>query len=140
MRARIGVLALVAVAVACDVQLPRPGPRELPSPARSDFRSKQIGERWEFWPRSARVETGVEYAFDAGHCGLSFLTDFDGTFWDPVNPNPNPGGEPPEFFYNEDHGTMTLHSTDVAFYVSSRGLRVRLTRVDGPVILKKLCA
>jgi hypothetical protein len=41
-----------------------------------------------------------------GHCGLQFLTDFDGSFWIPINPHPE--GNPPEFFYSQDSGTMTL--------------------------------
>lgn len=135
----MGGIVLVALAlVACNAKLPHLGPRDLPSPVRSDFKSKQLKHGWEFWPRSAHVQADVAYAFDTGHCGLSFLTDFDGSFWDPINPNP--AGDPPEFFDNDDHGTMTLRPPDTAFYVSSRGLRVKLTRHDGPAILKKLCA
>ena len=91
-----------------------------------------------FWPRSAPVEKDVEYSFDAGHCGLDYLTDFDASFWRPINPNEPK--DPPEFFYNEDQGTMRLVSEDRAVYTSSSGGEVTLRRHDGPVLLKGLCA
>jgi hypothetical protein len=90
------------------------------------------------WPRSAPVEQGVEYEFDTGHCGLDYLPDFDGSFWRPMNPNA--AQEPPDFFFNEDEGTMTLESEDVAIYESSHGEHVRLERLPGPVTLKGACA
>jgi hypothetical protein len=107
------------------------GPRTLPSPAREE-RAEPVGKTGEyrFWPRSAPVEPGAAYEFDTGHCGLNFLTDFDGAFWRPIDPD---GGEPPLFFYNQDKGTMTLIRREVAVYESSTGERVRLRRINGPV-------
>lgn len=106
------------------------GPRPLPSPAREQ-RAEPVGKTGEhrFWPRSAPIEPGV-YEFDTGHCGLDFLTDFDGAFWQPIDPD---GGEPPLFFYNQDKGTMTLVRKGRAVYESSTGERVRLRRIKGPV-------
>ena len=109
----------------------------LPEPTREDHRIKETAKGTLFWPISAPVEKGVEYSFNSGHCGLSFLTDFDGSFWDPVNPNEP--REPPEFFYNEDEGTMTLVSGDRAVYTSSSGEDVTLRQHDGPVLLKGAC-
>ena len=60
----------------------------------------------------------MTYRFDAGHCGLNHLPDFDGSFWDAVNPNV---GEEPIFFYNEDVGTVALLDSDEARYTSSSG-------------------
>jgi hypothetical protein len=79
----------------------------------------------------------VEYSFNSGHCGLDFLTDFDGSFWDPINPNAP--GDPPAFFFNEDQGTMTLVSEDRARYTSSSGEEVSLRRHHGPVLLTEAC-
>lgn len=90
-----------------------------------------------FWPSSAPVATGVEYSFDTGHCGLDFLTDFDGSFWRPVNQRGD--GEAP-FFYSQDSGTMTLVSQDRAVYKASTGRQVTLHRYPGPVLLKGMCA
>src|SRR2546425_8592843 len=73
-------------------------PRPSPSPVRSELRSQRVKGGWEFWPSSAPVQQGIAYVFDTGHCGLDFLTDFDGSFWDPISPK-NKGGEP-SFFYS----------------------------------------
>lgn len=112
-------------------------PAALPSPTRADFRTLETKRGIKFWPRSAPVETGVEYSFDTGHCGLGYLTDFDGSFWQPINPNK---AEEPSFFSNEDRGTMTLVSHDRAVYRASTGQRVTLHRHRGAVLLKGLCA
>lgn len=114
------------------------GGEPLPEPTGDEFRVKETAKGTLYWPVSAPVEKGVEYSFNSGHCGLDFLTDFDGSFWDAVNPNEP--GEPPEFFYNEDEGTMTLVSEDRALYTSSSGEEVTLRRHDGPVLLKGACA
>jgi hypothetical protein len=111
--------------------------RPLPSPTRKDFRSRQTDNGFKFWPRSAPVEQGVEYEFNTGHCGLEFLTDFDGSFWRPLDPNGEQ--EDPLFFYNEDEGTMTLESENISTYESSDGQRVQLERIPGPLTLKGLC-
>lgn len=109
-------------------------PRELPEPVRADYRSEFVGDRegYRFWPISAPVEMDVAYRFDAGHCGLDHLTDFDGSFWDPVNPN-HPSEEP-LFFYNQDVGTIELVGPDEARYRSSSGDEVTLLRIAGPVV------
>ena len=104
----------------------------------SRLSSQDHGAGLEVWPRSAKVKLGVSYSFNTGHCGLGYLTDFDGSFWDPINPNGQ--GDPPSFFYNEDDGTMKLVSRDTAIYTASTGRRVRLKRHPGPVTLDGLCA
>ena len=60
---------------------------------------------YRFWPRSARVERGVVYRFEVPHCGLDWLVDFDGSFWEPVYVMPD---RPPDFAINSDIGTITL--------------------------------
>ena len=114
-----------------------PGGEPLPQPTRADFRIKETRRGTLFWPSSAPVRKGVEYSFNTGHCGLDFLTDFDGSFWDPVNPNQT--GEPPNFFYNEEEGRMRLGSEERAIYTDSSGEEVTLRRHRGPVLLKGRC-
>lgn len=111
-------------------------PAALPSPTRADFRTLVTKRGTKFWPRSAPVAIGVEYSFDTGHCGLDFLTDFDGSFWRPSTPT---AGEP-SFLSNQDSGTMTLVSRDRAVYRASTGGQVALHRYPGPVLLQGACA
>jgi hypothetical protein len=114
-------------------------PQPLPEPRRDDYRSKFVRGQaaWRFWPRSGRVEPGVAYRFDTGHCGLQFLTDFDRSFWEPVDPKE---GNPPTFFYNQDVGAIALVAPNEAIYRSSNGREVPLVRLGGPVSVTGLCA
>lgn len=85
--------------------------RPLPDPT-GDNRSQHTAKGFRFWPASVPIEEDVEYSFNTGHCGLDYLTDFDGSFWRPINPNAP--GDPPSFFFNQDQGTLTLTSDDTA--------------------------
>ncbi|MFN2490149.1 MAG: hypothetical protein ABR529_10500 [Actinomycetota bacterium] len=76
-------------------------------------------------------------AFSAA-TGLDHHTDFDGSFWTPINPDAP--RDPPRFFYSEDEGTMTLISRQRAVYTSSSGVQVDLHRHHGPLLLKGACA
>ena len=108
-------------------------PVRLPHPRRDDFRSEFVSEEdgYRFWPRSALVSAGVAYRFDTGHCGLTFMTDFDGSFWSPMNP-----GDPdaPDFFHNQESGAIALVDADTARYRSADGLVVALERLPGPIV------
>ena len=110
-------------------------PAELPPAVREDFRSEFVGPDagYRFWPRSGRVTPSVAYRFDAGHCGLSFLADFDGSFWRPIDPN---GGRPPAFFHQNDVGVgaIALVDFDTAVYRSANGVEVSMARLSGPVV------
>ena len=138
----IGVLVVVAAGIAWSFWPGyKPtflgGPEPLPSPTVRDNRMQEVGkDRFKFWPASAEVEQGVEYQFRSDHCGLDFLTDFDGSFWIPEEVP----GDGPTYYYNEDDGTMTLVSSDRALYVSSDGQETNLTRHPGPITVKRLCA
>ena len=137
MLVRLGTsLMTVALLGACGGDL-LSSAQPLPSPTGKDFRTRETNKGTTYWPRSAPVEQGVEYEFNTGHCGLEFLTDFDGNFWRPLDPNGKQ--EDPLFFYNEDEGTMSLKSQDSATYDSSDGQRVQLERIPGPVTLKDAC-
>jgi hypothetical protein len=89
-------------------------------------------ERLRVWPNSGQAETGVKYAYDTSHCGLAYDLDFDGSFWEPVDPAP--GDAQPDFFINPDQGSITLASEEEAVYESSDGQTVKLRRIDGPVV------
>ncbi len=110
---------------------PETAPRPLPPPEPKNNTSES-GLSPVSVPRSGRVESSVPYVFDTGHCGLSYLTDFDGSFWDPEGPNPANG--PPAVFNNPDRGTMTLVGPNEARFKSSTGEEVTLRRHQGPMI------
>lgn len=108
-------------------------PEMLPAPRFDDYRSEFVSEEegYRFHPRSGRVTPATAYRFDTGHCGLGFLTDFDGSFWRPVDPE---RGEPPDFFINQDLGAIALVDFNRAIYRSSAGVEVELERIRGPVV------
>ena len=110
----------------------------LPEPTANDHPAKETKKGTVYSPISGEVEEGTEYHFNTGHCGLDFMTDFDGSFWIPENPDE--GDEPPEFFTNEDDGTMKLISEGEAEYTSSGGVMVSLQRHQGPFVLRGACA
>ena len=90
---------------------------------------------YRFWPRSGPAERGVVYRFEVPHCGLDWLVDFDGSFWEPVYVMPD---RKPDSAINGDIGTITLIGPDEARYVSSTDEQISLFRVDGPIV-RQLC-
>jgi hypothetical protein len=105
-------------------------PGELPPTAREDFRSEFVSdeEGYRFWPRSGRITPSLAYRFDTGHCGLGFLTDFDGSFWRPAD------SAPTRLLINQDLGAIALIGFDAAVYRSSDGREIMLERLPGPVV------
>jgi hypothetical protein len=118
-----------SIAPAVDWSSPQP----LPPAARPDFRSEFVSEEdgFRFYPRSARVRSDVAYAFETGPCGLGFLTDFDGSFWRPVDPE---RADSFDLLQNQDLGAIALVARNRAVYRSSEGIEMRLERIHGPVI------
>ncbi len=112
-------------------------PAELPPPVRDDYQSEFVSDErgYRFWPRSGRVERGVLYRFEVPHCGLDWLVDFDGSFWEPVYATPD---REPDSAINGDIGTITLIAPDRAMYTSSTEEQVSLFRVDAPIV-RQLC-
>jgi hypothetical protein len=112
-------------------------PATLPPPVRDDYRSEFVSDErgFRFWPRSGRAESGVVYRFEVPHCGLDWLVDFDGSFWEPVYAMPD---SKPDYAINSDIGTITLIGPDDARYVSSTDEQISLFRVDGPIV-RQLC-
>jgi hypothetical protein len=110
------------------------GPKPLPDPTRSEYKSEVTKNGMRFWPISASVEEGVEYRYNTGHCGLEYMTDFDGSFWIPERE----AGR--KFYFNEDEGTMTLLSPNRALYRASNGVEADLARHHGPMVIEGACA
>ena len=105
-------------------------PRPLPEPTMS-FGEAVIrsGDRSALVEaQSSPVKMGVPYLFEVGHCGLSWYTDFDGSYWRIVDKSP-PGRDPTALI-NGDRGTMTLVSENKAVYDGSDGWSVELRRAD----------
>ena len=141
----LSLLALAACLLACgpDETVPVDGseptidwssPEELPPNQHEDYRSEFVSneEGSRVYPRSGRVTPSTAYRFDTGHCGLSFLADFDGSFWEPVDPGG--GDRVPDFFINQDVGAIALVDFNRAVYRSSGGTEVSLVRISGPVL------
>jgi hypothetical protein len=112
--------------------------RGLPAPAGASH-SQALGDgRFRFFPNSSPVTPGAHYRFSLyTHCGLDWpaAVDFDGSFWDPVEPAAVSGGSgnPPAGFANPiDRGIMTLTSPTRARYQSSEGIVVQFGRHPGP--------
>ena len=138
--ALMGGIVLAAVALVLEISpsigdsLPG-GVEPLPEPIRADFKTAETARGTKYWPRSASIEEGVEYRFNTGHCGLDFMTDFDASFW-----TPEKDSTPPDFYMNEDTGTMELVSEDESLYRSSNGQTVSLARHRGPLVTEGGCA
>lgn len=79
-------------------------------------------------PSSVPAELGVPYPFTSGHCGLSWIVDFDGSFWEPLP------GAPEDLLISESSGTMTLVGADEALFEADEGRSARLRRLDGPLV------
>ena len=139
MRAK-GVLVVVVLGAGAAagwilVANPFGGAEPLPAPTSEDLKTKEVANGYKYWPTSGTVEMGVEYEFDSHHCGLQWLTDFDGSFWIPEEAP----GKDPDFYYNQDQGTMTLVSANTAEYRSSTGEVAELHRYEGPIVLEGAC-
>jgi hypothetical protein len=108
-------------------------PAALPSPTRSDLRSEFVSDDHglRFFPCSGHLEPNVAYAFDTGHCGLGHLTDFDGSFWRPVDPA---RADSFDLLVDQDVAAIALVGHDRAIYRSSGGIEIRMERVGGPVV------
>ena len=112
------------------------GPRPLPDPTRSDFEVRETADGTEYTSRTAPLEEGVEYRFDTGHCGLQWMTDFDGSFWVPEEPM---SGPIPFFYFNQDRGTIEIVSEDRAIYRSDEGGTAKLTRSGRTFVTEGAC-
>jgi hypothetical protein len=114
-------------------------PKPEPSPTTLEFRSEQAGKyRYRVWPRSEDVPNEGSYRFTVPHCGLEWMTDFDGSFWRIVD-RKSYGKHGPSFFINGDQGILTFEDEDSIVYRASTVEEVQLRRLPGPTIIQ-LCA
>ena len=108
-------------------------PLALPVPALGDYDPVAVAGGLEFEPISAPAIAGVLYRFEVGHCGLYHITDFDGSFWEPIMAQSG-GVDTPSALINSDRGTIQIVESRRAIYTSSAGEKVALLRIDGPVV------
>jgi hypothetical protein len=113
---------------------------ELPPAIRDDYRSEFVSDErgYRFWPRSGPAERGVVYRFEVPHCGLDWLVDFDGAFWEGTAIVDGTGWVPADDIPDGDVGTIELTGADWARYEASDGTWTLLSRVDGPIV-RQLC-
>jgi hypothetical protein len=100
--------------------------------------------------KSPPAVSGHPYCFQVGHCGLDWLTDFDGSFWIVVEWETN---NPPSSLNGDDLGSLRLLGPDRAQFIEWTpegtwgrrgvvrpdytgvwGTRVTLDRLDGPIV------
>ena len=109
-------------------------PKPEPTLTRAEFRSQKVGNRYRVWPRSEDVTNDGTYRFTAPHCGIEWMTDFDGSFWKIVD-RKSYGKNRPSFFINGDRGTLTFEDDISIVYRASTGKEVRLRRLPGPRVI-----
>ena len=109
------------------------GAKPQPEPT-ADQRFEDLGNgRVRVWPVTEDVPNEGKYLFTAPHCGIDWMIDFDGSFWDPVKPEDYGNGERYPFFINADEGVITFTHDDRAVYQASNGTEIQLRRLKGPI-------
>lgn len=102
----------------------------------------------EIDPKSPPAVRGRPYCLEVPHCGLDWITDFDGSFWEVVEWEPSDTN----LLINEGLGSIRLVRPDEAEFTTwipggtrgrlgtavvdvewHRGARVTLHRLDGPI-------
>jgi len=112
------------------------GAKPQPTPTTDDQRSEQTDDgRVRVWPVTEDVVDEGKYLFEAPHCGLGWMIDFDGSFWDATEPDDYGRGDNYPFFYNGDQGAITFTGSNTAIYQASTGEEIRLERLSGPIVI-----
>ncbi len=90
----------------------------------------QAGLTWSeaAHPSSPQVPGLGPFPFELGHCGLSHVVDFDGSFWVPVGPLDGDASG----MINSESGQMRLLGPDLARYDGPTGFTAHLARFPGP--------
>lgn len=109
------------------------GAKPQPMPTAEQRFEDAPGGRVRVWPVTEDVPNEGKYLFTAPHCGLDWMLDFDGSFWDALRPSDYGNGENYSFFYNSDEGAITFTEDDSAVYQASTGEKIRLERLSGPI-------
>ena len=68
------------------------------------------------------------FPFDVGHCGITHVIDFDGSFWVPIG---QVDGDHPTII-NAERGSMRLLGPNLAEFRGDSGFTVQLARFPGP--------
>jgi hypothetical protein len=79
-------------------------------------------------PSSPRVAGIGAVPFDVGHCGVSHVIDFDGSFWVPIG---QVDGDHPTII-NSESGQMRLLGPNLGEFRGDSGFTVQLARFPGP--------
>lgn len=124
---------LVAASREVPMEADLSGAKPQPMPTADQRFEDAPGNKVRVWPVTEDVPNEGKYLFTAPHCGLDWMLDFDGSFWDALEPDDYGNGENYSFFYNSDEGAITFAGDDVATYQASTGERIRLVRLKGPI-------
>jgi hypothetical protein len=89
----------------------------------------QAGMSWSgvVQPSSAQLPGLGPFPFSLGHCGMSHVVDFDGSFWLPVGPLDGDASG----MINGESGQMRLLGPDLARYEGPTGFTANLARFPG---------
>jgi hypothetical protein len=79
------------------------------------------------FPSSQRGDKRGPILFEVGHCGLTHVVDFDGSFWVIVGQV----GESVPALINQEQGTITLTGPNTAIYRGTEDAEVSLARFPG---------
>jgi hypothetical protein len=81
-----------------------------------------------FPPSSQRVGGPGPFEFSLGHCGLTHVIDFDGSFWLPLG---EVNGDDPASI-NAEPGEIRLLGANIAQFTGESGFTAQLARFPGP--------
>ena len=79
-------------------------------------------------PSSERVVGAGPFPYDMGHCGVTHVVDFDGSYWVPIG---QVDGDHPTII-NAESGSMRLLNPSLAEFRGDSGFTVQLARFPGP--------
>lgn len=79
-------------------------------------------------PSSERVAGAGPFHFEVGHCGLSHVVDFDGSFWLPIGQIDGDASG----MIGSGAGMMSLLGPNVVVYQDADGFSAQLARFPGP--------
>lgn len=127
------VVCLVLLAACTTGERDLSGAKPQPPPT-ADQRFEDLPNgKVRVWPVTEDVPNEGKYLFTSPHCGIGWMTDFDGSFWKPVKPDDYGNGDRYSFFINSDEGVITFTGADSAIYQASNGTEIELRRMQGPV-------
>jgi hypothetical protein len=101
----------------------------LTGPPQQPLISIEANSAWSglIQPSSERVGRLGPVPFEVGHCGLSHMVDFDGSFWVPVGQIDGDASG----FINSESGKIRLIGPNLADYAGTDGFSAKLARFPG---------